>query len=70
MGEVIALQAIVRRRRLRAARALHERCCVLLAEAVAVQRADLTHAPIAERTVRIARLRKLEELHAYAVALE
>lgn len=43
---------------------------MLLAEAVAVQRADLTHAPIAERTVRMARLRKLEELHAYAVALE
>jgi len=69
VGEVIAFEEIVRMRRRRVARAVHARCRVILAASVAAARAELLHAPAAEHPVRITRLRKLEELEAYAGAL-
>jgi len=68
VGEVVAFQEIVRMRRRRRARALHLRCRVILAESVVWARAQMHGAPAAERWVRMARLRKLEELEAYAAA--
>jgi hypothetical protein len=56
-------------RRQRVARTLHERCRVLIADAVVTARAELALAPMAERAVRTARLRKLERLEDYASAL-
>jgi hypothetical protein len=69
VGEVIAFAEIVRMRRQRLARAVHERCRVLIAESVVVARAELVLAPPGERAVRTARLRKLERLEEYASAL-
>ena len=68
MGEVIAFADVVLRRRRRTARQLHERCLVILEASVVAARNELPRAP-AERGVRVARLRKLEELHAYAIML-
>jgi hypothetical protein len=68
VGEVVAFEEIVRMRRQRVARALHDRCCALIADAIALARAELRGARLDERAVRVARLRKLEELHAYAAA--
>ena len=68
MGEVIAFQEIVRMRRRRAAHALHLRCRAILAESVLEARVEMHRAPAAERWVRMARLRKLEALEAYAAA--
>jgi hypothetical protein len=48
---------------------LHARCRVLLAASVSVARDELAGAPASERAVRLARLRKLEELEDYASAL-
>ncbi len=56
-------------RRRRVAHAVHARCRTILAETVAVARAELATAPVRERWTRLVRLRKLEELHAYADAL-
>ena len=69
VGEVIAFEEIVRMRRQRVARALHVRCRMILAASVVAARAELAIAPAAERWVRVTRLRKLEELEAYASAL-
>jgi hypothetical protein len=69
VGDVIAFAEVVRVRRQRVARALHARCRIIIAASVAAARADLAHAPPRERAVRSARLRKLEKLEAYAVAL-
>ena len=69
MGEVIAFAEIVRMRRQRVARAVHVRCRVLIAASVAAARAELAGAPAREQPVRIARLRKLEQLHEYASAV-
>ena len=69
MGEVIAFAEVVRARRERAARALHQACRRILTTTVVSARADLATAPAAERPVRLARLRKLEELEAYAAAI-
>ena len=69
MGEVIAFAEVVRARRERAARALHQTCRRILRTTVAVAREELVAAPAAERPVRLARLRKLEELEAYAAAI-
>ena len=69
MGEVIAFAELVRMRRRRVARAVHARCRELIAAAVETARADLIDAPVAEHGVRIARLRKLEQLEQYASAL-
>jgi hypothetical protein len=69
VGEVIAFEEIVRMRRQRVARALHDRCRVILAASVATARVELLRAPAAERWVRVARLRKLEELEVYVGAL-
>ena len=69
MGEVIAFAEIVRVRRQRVARAVHARCRMLIAASVVAARAELAGAPVLERPVRIARLRKLEQLHEYASAL-
>jgi hypothetical protein len=69
VGEVIAFAELVRVRRQSVARALHARCRVVLADSVAVAREELVHAPVRERGVRLARLRKLEDLEEYASAL-
>jgi hypothetical protein len=68
VGEVVAFQEIVRMRRRRRARALHLRCRALLAASVQQARRELLSAPAAERWVRLARLRKLEDLEAYVAA--
>ena len=69
MGEIIAFEEIVRMRRQRVARALHARCRAIFAVSVQVARAETALAPAAERWVRLARLRKLEDLESYAAAL-
>ena len=69
VGEVIAFAELVRMRRQRVARAVHARCRVLIATSIAAARTELGTAPPWERPVRIARLRKLEQLGEYASAL-
>ncbi len=69
VGEVIAFAEIVRMRRQRVARAAHVRCRALIAASVASERLELVIAPVGERPVRLARLRKLEQLDEYASAL-
>ena len=69
MGEVIAFAELVRMRRQRVARAAHARCRVLIAASIEVARIELGTAPASEQRVRIARLRKLEQLEEYASAL-
>ena len=69
MGEVIAFAELVRMRRQRVARAVHARCRVLIAASVDAARTELTRAPAPERTVRVARVRKLEQLEEYVSAL-
>ena len=69
VGEVIAFAEIVRRRRRRLAREQHAICVDILRRSVETARDDLAMAPTAERWIRIGRLRKLEDLHAYAVML-
>jgi len=69
VGEVIPFAEIVRMRRQRMARAVHARCRMLIATSITVARAELVSAPVPERPVRIARLRKLEQLGEYASAL-
>jgi len=56
-------------RRQRVARALHARCRMLIAASVDAARIELAAAPARERPVRVARLRKLEQLEQYADAL-
>ena len=50
-------------------RAVHATCRRIIADSVGAARADLATAPPDEWLVRVARLRKLEELEAYAAAL-
>ena len=69
VGEVIAFAELVRMRRQRLARAVHARCCVLIAGSVVAAREELARAPARERGVRVARLRKLEQLEEYVDAL-
>ena len=44
-------------------------CVEILRRSVETERTDLVAAPTSERWIRAARLRKLEDLHAYAVML-
>ena len=69
MGEVIAFAEIVRRRRRRLAREQHALCVEILERSVEVLRRELVSAPTSERWIRAARLRKLEDLHAYAAMI-
>lgn len=69
MGEVIAFADVVLRRRRRVARQLHARCLEILEASVVAARRELPEVPIMERPVRVARLRKLQDLHAYALML-
>jgi hypothetical protein len=69
VGEIIPFAEIVRMRRQRVARAVHARCRLLIAASVTAARADLAGARPAELPIRIARLRKLEQLEEYASAL-
>jgi hypothetical protein len=69
VGEVIAFADIVQMRRRRTAQQLHARCLAILSASVAAARGELATAPWRERAVRVARLRKLEELETYAAAL-
>ncbi len=69
MGEVIAFAELVRMRRQRVARAVHARCWMLIAASVDAARTELAGAPVRERAVRVARLRKLEQLEEYVSAL-
>ena len=50
-------------------RAVHATCRRIITDSVGAARADLAMAPPDEWLVRMARLRKLEELEAYAAAL-
>jgi len=68
VGEVIGYEEVVRLRRRRAAHAVVEACRRILADSVALAREELVTAPPRERMVRMTRLRKLEELEAYATA--
>jgi len=69
VGEVIAFAELARMRRQRVARAAHARCRVLIAASIEGARVELGTAPPSERPVRVARLRKLEQLEEYASAL-
>jgi hypothetical protein len=69
VAEVIAYAEIARARRVRVRRAVHAACRRIIEETVASARVELAAAPPAERFVRAARLRKLEELEAYAAAM-
>jgi hypothetical protein len=69
VGEVIAFADVVLRRRRRVARQVHARCLEILEASVAAARMELAGGPPIERAVRVRRLRKLEELHAYALML-
>jgi hypothetical protein len=69
VGDVIPFAEIVRMRRQRIARAVHARCSMLIAVSIALAREELMGAPVFERPVRMARLRKLEQLGEYASAL-
>jgi hypothetical protein len=69
VGEVVAFAEIVRRRRRRLAREQHVLCVEILRRSVETARGQLVAAPTSERRVRASRLRKLEDLHAYAVML-
>ena len=69
MGEVIAFADIVQMRRRRTAQRVHADCLVILSASVASARIELAMAHWRERAVRVARLRKLEELETYAAAL-
>jgi hypothetical protein len=69
VGEVIGYEEVVRLRRRRAAHAAVEVCRRIIAESVTIARDELIAAPPRERPMRVVRLRKLEELEAYATAL-
>lgn len=66
---MIAYAEIARARRVRVRRAVHAACRQIIAQTVASARVELDGAPPEERFVRVARLRKLEELEAYAAAM-
>jgi hypothetical protein len=65
---VIDFADVVQMRRRRTAQRLHADCVAILSASVTAARAELVTAPWRERAVRVARLRKLEELESYAVA--
>jgi hypothetical protein len=69
VGEVIAFADIVQMRRRRTAQQVHAHCLAILSASVATARAELATAPLRERAMRVARVRKLEELETYAAAL-
>lgn len=69
MGEVIAFAEIARARRVRATRSVHAACRRIIERTVETARMELAAAPPEERPLRMARLRKLEELEAYAAAV-
>jgi hypothetical protein len=69
VAQVIVLAEVVRARRQRAVRVMHATCRRILAASVVAARAELAVAPADEWSIRMARLRKLEELAAYAAAL-
>ncbi len=69
MGKVIAFAEIARARRVRTAHAIHLTCRQIITASVVAARADLAGAHPDEWPIRAARLRKLEELEAYAAAI-
>jgi hypothetical protein len=69
VGEVIAFAEIVRRRRRRLAREQHALCVEILERAGEAENRELVTAPVSDRWIRAARLRKLEDLHAYATMI-
>jgi hypothetical protein len=69
VARVIAFGDYARGRRRQEARALHAQCCTILAATVAHARVAAADAPAREQPMRLARLRKLEALEAYALAL-
>jgi len=69
VGEVIVLAEVARARRRARARALHAACRSIIAASVEAARIELARASSRERDLRRSRLRKLEELDAYAAAL-
>jgi hypothetical protein len=69
VGEVIAFAEVARARRVRATRTVHAACRRIITCTVLAARAELGTAPPDEWPIRVARLRKLEELEAYAAAI-
>jgi hypothetical protein len=69
MGDLVSFAPMAERRRARDARALHAACRSIVAASVEATRAALVAAPPTERAMWGRRLRKLEDLDAYAAAL-
>jgi hypothetical protein len=69
VGEVIRFAEIARARRVRTTRAVHAACRWIIDRSVHVARVELATAPPGEWPIRVARLRKLEELQAYVAAI-
>lgn len=70
VGDLVAFSSFSERRRSREARWLHETCCALLAASVAAERAAVQGGAVAERAVRLRRLRKFEDAYGYAATTE
>jgi hypothetical protein len=66
VGEVVRFAEVVRMRRQRENRRCHVRCLGIIAASVDAARTAVAVAPMAERGVWVSRLRKLEELEAWA----
>jgi hypothetical protein len=70
VGQVIAFADGVRMRREREGRARHVRCLEIIAGAVVAAQHALETAADGERAVWARRVRRLEELHAWAAAAD
>ncbi len=66
MGDVVRFAEVVRFRRQRESRRCHARCLEILARSVEAARRAVVTAPARERAVWVSRVRKLEELEAWA----
>jgi hypothetical protein len=66
VGEVVRFAEVVRMRRQRENRRRHARCVSIISASVSAARVAVATAPAAERWVWMSRLRKLEELEAWA----
>jgi hypothetical protein len=66
VGEVVRFAEVVRFRRRRESRRRHLRCLEIISSSVAAARVAVATAPAADRGVWVSRLRKLEELEAWA----
>jgi len=67
---VIALAEYARGRRRRERRDLHTRCCAIVSASVVKTRVATITAPAGARSILLTRLRKLEALETYVLALD